>query len=57
MAFGWATDGAARATDLATLEARFATARLETRYYTPEVHEAAFALPGYVRRLFPERRA
>ncbi|MEL6774941.1 MAG: polyamine aminopropyltransferase [Pseudomonadota bacterium] len=48
MAFGWGTDGAARATDLATLEARFAAAALSTRYYTPAVHRAAFALPGYV---------
>ena len=53
MAMGWATDGAARETPLETLEARFAAAGLETRYYTPEVHKAAFALPRYVSRLFP----
>ncbi|HUF86899.1 MAG TPA: polyamine aminopropyltransferase, partial [Thermohalobaculum sp.] len=51
MAFGWGTDGGARGTGLATLEARFADARITTRYYTPEVHRAAFALPGYVREL------
>lgn len=51
MAFGWGTDGAARVNDLATLEARFAEAGLVTRYYTPEVHKAAFALPGYVKSL------
>lgn len=51
MAFGWATDGGARGTDLATLERRFAAAGLAPRYYTPEVHRAAFALPGYVREL------
>ena len=50
-AMGWATDGDARATPLETLEARFAAAGLETRYYTPAVHKAAFALPGYVSRL------
>ncbi len=51
MAFGWGTDGNARATDLPTLEARFATANLPVRYYRPEVHKAAFALPGYVKAL------
>lgn len=51
MAFGWATDSAARRTGLATLERRFADAGIETRYYTPEVHKAAFALPGYVKVL------
>ncbi|MEO1000648.1 MAG: polyamine aminopropyltransferase, partial [Pseudomonadota bacterium] len=40
-------------TDLETLEARFAAASLTPRYYTPEVHQAAFALPGYIRTLFP----
>jgi spermidine synthase len=53
MAFGWGTDGDARRTDLATLTARFSAAGLKTRYYTPEVHLAAFALPGYVARLLP----
>lgn len=52
MALGWATDDASlRKTDLAVLEARFAEAGFETQYYTPEVHQAAFALPMYVRRL------
>lgn len=53
MAFGWGTDSAARATDLATLEARFANAGLAPDYYTPQVHQAAFALPGYVQKLIP----
>ena len=51
MAFGWGTDGDARHVDLAILEARFAASGIATRYYTPEVHKAAFALPGYVKRL------
>jgi spermidine synthase len=33
------------------LAARFADARIDTRYYTPEVHRAAFALPRFVERL------
>ncbi len=53
MALGWGTDGVARATPLAALQARFSAAGLAPDYYTPEVHQAAFALPGYVRRLMP----
>jgi spermidine synthase len=51
MAFGWGTDGQARATPLDTLRARFEGSGVRTRYYTPEVHAAAFALPAYVRKL------
>jgi spermidine synthase len=51
MAFGWGTDGPARAVDLPTLKARYAQAGIATDYYTPEVHLAAFALPPYVARL------
>ncbi len=54
MAFGWGTDGPARRTDLATLEARFEAAGIETGYYTPAVHLGAFALPPYVSRLMPD---
>lgn len=53
MAFGWGTDGDARQIPLEVLQARFAAAGLDTDYYTPEVHKAAFALPGYVARLMP----
>ena len=51
MAFGWGTAGAARQVGLTVLEPRFAAAGIATRYYTPEVHKAAFALPGYVKVL------
>jgi spermidine synthase len=51
MAFGWATDSEVRRVTQEVLEGRFAAAGIETRYYTPEVHKAAFALPGYVDRL------
>ncbi len=51
MAFGWGTDGRARATPLDTLRARFEASGIKTRYYRPEVHAAAFALPGYIRKL------
>ncbi len=53
MAFGWGTDGEARKTSLDTLRRRFEAAGLNTRYYTPEVHQAAFALPRYVLDLLP----
>ena len=50
MALGWASlDPAARQTDLATLQRRFAALDLRTEYYNPEVHQAAFALPNYVK--------
>ena len=53
MAMGWGTDGAARKVTVETLAARLAEAGFAPRYYTPEVHKAAFALPGYVNRLMP----
>jgi spermidine synthase len=48
LAFGWGTDGNARHVDPDVLANRFAAANLGCRYYTPEVHLGAFALPGYV---------
>ena len=55
MAFGWGTDDAtAREVSVGTLAGRFAAAGLTPRYYTPEVHKAAFALPGYVLDLMPD---
>ncbi|MBY6134499.1 polyamine aminopropyltransferase [Leisingera sp. XS_AS12] len=54
MAFGWGSHSdKARNVSLADLEARFAAAGIETDYYNPEVHKAAFALPNYVKKLFP----
>lgn len=53
MAFGWGTDGDARRTSLAELRRRFRAAAIETQYYTPEVHKAAFALPPCVAKLLP----
>lgn len=53
MAFGWGTDGDARAVPLEVLQKRFSDTGLTTDYYTPEVHKAAFALPGYVLKRMP----
>ena len=52
MAFGWGTDGQARDAAGEVLEGRLASSGIEgLRYYTPAVHRAAFALPGYVAAL------
>ena len=53
MAFGWGCKGEARATPLGALAQRFKKADITPRYYTPEVHVAAFALPRYVLDLMP----
>jgi spermidine synthase len=49
MALGWASDDRrARAVPAATIRRRARAARLATRYYTPEIHAAAFALPRFI---------
>jgi spermidine synthase len=49
MTFAWATDNRAlRETDIETLKARYQASSIETRYYNPEIHRAAFALPQYL---------
>ncbi|WP_435659463.1 polyamine aminopropyltransferase [Leisingera caerulea] len=54
MAFGWGSHSdQARNVSLEDLQARFAAAGIDTGYYNPEVHKAAFALPNYVKKLFP----
>jgi spermidine synthase len=52
MAYGWASDDTALSrVPLAELQQRFKAAAMTTKYYTPEVHEAAFALPVFVQKL------
>lgn len=52
MAFGFGTnDPALLQVTAAELETRQKAAGLQTRYYTPDVHKGAFALPGYVQSL------
>jgi len=49
MALGWATDhGGHAAVTAATLARRAGHAKLKTRYYSPAVHKAAFALPPFI---------
>ena len=55
MVFCWASDSAARQeAGLEQLCGRFEALDLETYYYTPEVHLAAFALPAYIARLISD---
>ena len=50
MALGWASDGPdLRAVDEAQIAARFAASGLRTRWYNPEIHRAAFAVPQYLK--------
>ena len=52
MTLGWGSRSAEpRATPKAEIERRFRAADIETRYYNPDVHVAAFCLPGYIRAL------
>ncbi|RML46098.1 hypothetical protein APX70_200073 [Pseudomonas syringae pv. maculicola] len=49
MTFAWgATDKSYRKLPLETLRQRFSGSGIVTRYYNPEVHIGAFALPQYV---------
>ncbi|MBI1383350.1 MAG: polyamine aminopropyltransferase [Rhizobiales bacterium] len=49
MSYGWATDDVRlRSLKVEEVEGRFSPLGIVTRYYTPQVHVAAFALPAYV---------
>ena len=49
MTLAWGSDNPEYKTlDLATLRQRFQDANIQTKYYNPEIHQAAFALPQYV---------
>jgi spermidine synthase len=58
MAMGWATDNKAlRQTPLKTIADRYKKAgSFKTKYWTPEVHKAAFALPRFIRELVDRRK-
>ena len=52
MTLGWATDDPSlRRQPVETIQARFERAELDTRYYTPDIHVAAFALPRFMQAL------
>lgn len=49
MTLGWGTDDAGlRDVEVETLKARFIASGLDMRYYTPDIHKAAFALPQFI---------
>lgn len=49
MTLAWAADNPVlRSVELQTLEARFAASGIKTRYYNPQMHVGAFALPQYI---------
>jgi spermidine synthase len=49
MTFAWGSDDASlRRVDIDTLHQRFELSGITTRYYTPRIHQASFALPRYV---------
>lgn len=49
MTFAWACgDNGPRTTSLEVLQRRFGQSQIDTRYYTPEIHAGAFALPRYL---------
>lgn len=57
MAFGWGTDDAElRKVPVGTISDRFAAAGIATRYYTPDVHLASFALPRFVLEIVERAR-
>ena len=52
MTLGWGTDNAAlKDINLSVLKTRFEEADISMKYYTPEVHKAAFALPQFIKDL------
>jgi spermidine synthase len=59
MAMGWAsTDKALRRHSAATIAGRYRKAgRFPTRYWTPDVHAAAFALPRFIDDIVAGRRS
>lgn len=49
MAFGWGTDDVSlRQISAERLQERFAAIELDTKYYNPDLHRGAFALPSYI---------
>lgn len=55
MTFAWgATDKGLRQTSIEQLSERYQQRGLQTRYYTPAMHQASFALPKYIEQAIAE---
>ena len=58
MTFAWGCDNPAlRTIDAETLQHRFNASAIRTRYYTPDIHRASFALPQYIIDAIDEHNA
>jgi spermidine synthase len=59
MAMGWAArDPRARSLPVETIAERYAAAgRFATKYWTPQVHAAAFALPRFIAEIVEKAKA
>jgi spermidine synthase len=58
MTFAWGSnEPALRTVELETLQQRYRDAGIKTRYYTPEIHKASFALPKYIVDALAELKA
>jgi spermidine synthase len=52
MALGWASDDRKlRSVKLGDVRERYMAAKITTKYYTPAVHKAAFALPAFIEKI------
>jgi spermidine synthase len=57
MSLAWATlDSANRTQSREAIAQRFATQKLVTQYYTPDIHVAAFAMPAYLQKLVDQAK-
>ena len=55
MSLSWASlDPANRKQSRETIAQRFAAARIDTQYYTPDIHIGAFAMPAYLQKLIDQ---
>jgi spermidine synthase len=58
MTFAWGSNELAlRNVDIETLQQRYHDSGIRTRYYTPEIHKASFALPKYIVDALSETKA
>jgi spermidine synthase len=58
MTFAWASDNPDLLnTTPDTLAQRWQALKIQSRYYTPELHLAAFALPRYLLDMLPDKYA
>jgi spermidine synthase len=52
MTFGWGSQSLElRKTPLETIEERLKLLKLDLKYYSAAIHNASFALPGYIESL------